>query len=48
MDRPDNLIDIIKNTIRINNCFYKKSLEKKDLITSGKNKKTGKRNKKIL
>jgi hypothetical protein len=39
---------MIKNTIRINNCFYKKSLEKKGHIVSGRNKETGKRNRETL
>jgi hypothetical protein len=48
MDKPDNFQDIIENIIKINNRFYEKSLEKKDLIILGKNKKKKERNKEIL
>jgi hypothetical protein len=32
MDKPDNLRDMIENVIRINNRFYKRSLEKKGSV----------------
>jgi hypothetical protein len=38
IDKPNNLKNIIKNIIRINNYFYKKSLEF-FFIISGENKK---------
>jgi hypothetical protein len=36
MDRPTTLLEIIKETIKINNCFLERSLEKKDSYNFGK------------
>jgi hypothetical protein len=48
INKPNNLKDIIKKAIRINNCFHERSLEKKNHIVSGKNKETSKRNRETL
>jgi hypothetical protein len=36
MDKPNNLRNIIENTIRINNRFYERFLEKKRSYNFGK------------
>jgi hypothetical protein len=36
MDRPTTLLEIIKKTIKINNCFLERSLEKKGSYNFGR------------
>jgi hypothetical protein len=36
MDQPTTLLEIIKETIKINNCFRERSLEKKGSYNFGK------------
>jgi hypothetical protein len=36
IDKPDTLQDIIENAVKINNRFYKRSLEKKGSYNFGK------------
>jgi hypothetical protein len=36
INKPNNLKDIIENTIKINNRFYERSLEKKGSYNFGK------------
>jgi hypothetical protein len=43
MDRPDNLADMIENAVRINNYFYKRSLEKKGSYNFRKKQKSKKK-----
>jgi hypothetical protein len=48
INKPDTLQDIIKNTVKINNRFYKRSLEKKGSYNFRKKQGNGKKNKEIL
>jgi hypothetical protein len=48
INKPNNLKDIIKNIIRINNRFYKRFLEKKGSYNFGKKQGNGKKKEKNL
>jgi hypothetical protein len=43
MNKPDTLQDMIENTIKINNYFYERSLEKKRSYSFGKKQKNRKK-----
>jgi hypothetical protein len=43
MDKPDNLQDIIESAVKINNRFYKRSLEKKGSYNFRKKQGNGKK-----
>jgi hypothetical protein len=36
MDQPTTLLEIIEETIKINNCFFERSLEKKGSYNFGR------------